>query len=167
MLAAMADGLTNDGIASATVVRPKDGRGRCRFGLSQVGSTGDDVENRRVMAVKIFLTESSPSSGMLPSPPSAFVGRTEELAQLEDVVRIHRVVTIAGPGGMGKTRPLSNLVDAGSSKACLSDSSTLPWRATPPCSKRSSTHSGSCCEIERRPSTVGADTARPAISADR
>ena len=104
VLAAMADGLTNDGIASHLSLGRKTVEAAVGSVFVKLGLRETTFENRRVMAVKIFLAESSPSSGMLPSPPSAFVGRTEELAQLEDVVRKHRVVTVAGPGGMGKTR---------------------------------------------------------------
>jgi DNA-binding SARP family transcriptional activator/predicted ATPase len=42
----------------------------------------------------------------LPSPPTTFVGRQRELAALDDLIRRDqsRLVTIIGPGGIGKTR---------------------------------------------------------------
>ncbi|MFN2461734.1 MAG: adenylate/guanylate cyclase domain-containing protein [Candidatus Velthaea sp.] len=40
----------------------------------------------------------------LPSQLSSFVGREEELATLRDLCAAHRLVTIVGPGGIGKTR---------------------------------------------------------------
>jgi len=40
----------------------------------------------------------------LPAQLSSFVGRDEDLARIADSVREHRLVTVAGPGGMGKTR---------------------------------------------------------------
>jgi predicted ATPase/DNA-binding SARP family transcriptional activator len=40
----------------------------------------------------------------LPSPATSFVGRGEELAQLEELLRAHRLVTLSGIGGCGKTR---------------------------------------------------------------
>ena len=40
----------------------------------------------------------------LPSQASSFIGRETELAELCQLVRERRVVTITGPGGMGKTR---------------------------------------------------------------
>ena len=40
----------------------------------------------------------------LPSQLSSFVGRKRELTLLHDRLREHRVVTIVGPGGIGKTR---------------------------------------------------------------
>src|SRR5581483_6735775 len=45
----------------------------------------------------------------LPTPPAPLVGRTDELAALTDLLRNHRVVTITGPGGVGKTRVLIEL----------------------------------------------------------
>ena len=41
--------------------------------------------------------------GARPSPTS-FVGRRGELAELRSMVGLRRLVTIAGPGGAGKTR---------------------------------------------------------------
>ena len=40
----------------------------------------------------------------LPDPAAPLVGRTDELASLVELAREHRVVTITGPGGVGKTR---------------------------------------------------------------
>lgn len=47
-----------------------------------------------------------PQPGNLPSPGSLtpFVGRSDELAQLEGVLQSHRLVTVSGAGGMGKSR---------------------------------------------------------------
>ena len=45
----------------------------------------------------------------LPDPPTPLVGRTDDLAALLELAREHRVVTITGPGGVGKTRILSEL----------------------------------------------------------
>ncbi len=42
--------------------------------------------------------------GNLPAPTSSFVGRRDELARVVDLLREHRLVTIAGSGGIGKTR---------------------------------------------------------------
>jgi predicted ATPase/class 3 adenylate cyclase len=46
----------------------------------------------------------------LPEPATPLVGRAADVAQLVDLTRQHRVVTITGPGGVGKTR---TLVEAG------------------------------------------------------
>lgn len=40
----------------------------------------------------------------LPASVSSFVGRAAELAAVDDALRSNRLVTLAGPGGMGKTR---------------------------------------------------------------
>ena len=37
-------------------------------------------------------------------PPTSFVGREAELAELADAICQHRLVTLTGPGGVGKTR---------------------------------------------------------------
>lgn len=42
--------------------------------------------------------------GNLPSPPSTFVGRVEEIAQVGAELGASRAVTLVGPGGVGKTR---------------------------------------------------------------
>src|SRR5579872_3728244 len=48
----------------------------------------------------------APVAGNLPLAPNSFVGRETELAELAGLLtgRSSRVVTILGPGGMGKTR---------------------------------------------------------------
>ncbi|NED97372.1 AfsR/SARP family transcriptional regulator [Phytoactinopolyspora alkaliphila] len=40
----------------------------------------------------------------LPAPATTFVGRQDELARLATLLATHRIVTVVGPGGMGKTR---------------------------------------------------------------
>jgi predicted ATPase len=44
------------------------------------------------------------SNTNLPRPASSFVGREQERADLAELVREHRLVTLSGPGGSGKTR---------------------------------------------------------------
>ncbi|MFD7033987.1 AAA family ATPase, partial [Streptomyces sp. NPDC059917] len=36
--------------------------------------------------------------------PASFVGRHRELAALERALGVHRLVTLTGPGGVGKSR---------------------------------------------------------------
>ena len=40
----------------------------------------------------------------LPTPPTRFVGRQAEVAHVGELVRHERLVTLTGPGGIGKTR---------------------------------------------------------------
>jgi predicted ATPase len=44
------------------------------------------------------------SNTNLPRPASSFVGREQEKAELAELVREHRLATLSGPGGSGKTR---------------------------------------------------------------
>jgi predicted ATPase len=44
------------------------------------------------------------SNTNLPRPASSFVGRERETAEVAELVRGHRLVTLSGPGGSGKTR---------------------------------------------------------------
>src|SRR3954447_21141837 len=44
------------------------------------------------------------SNTNLPRPASSFVGRERETAEVAELVRGHRFVTLSGPGGSGKTR---------------------------------------------------------------
>src|ERR1700747_658542 len=41
----------------------------------------------------------------LPYQLTSFIGREQEIAQLEELVTVNRLVTLAGAGGAGKTRP--------------------------------------------------------------
>jgi predicted ATPase/class 3 adenylate cyclase len=45
----------------------------------------------------------------LPEPAGALLGRGADLASLAELARAHRVVTISGPGGVGKTRTMIEL----------------------------------------------------------
>ena len=44
-------------------------------------------------------------------PDTPFVGRRNELADLRELVREHRLVTVTGPGGVGKTRLVTELMN--------------------------------------------------------
>jgi predicted ATPase len=39
-----------------------------------------------------------------PTPTGRLIGRDEELTSLRELVRDHRLVTLTGPPGVGKTR---------------------------------------------------------------
>ena len=44
------------------------------------------------------------ASASLPVPISSFVGRVAELAEVNELLDAHRLVTLVGPGGVGKSR---------------------------------------------------------------
>jgi predicted ATPase/DNA-binding SARP family transcriptional activator len=46
----------------------------------------------------------APRRGNLPSPTTSFIGRKRELAELVTLLREHRLVTLTGPPGVGKSR---------------------------------------------------------------
>lgn len=49
-------------------------------------------------------TPKTPPLTNLPHPLTSFVGREQEVDQIDRWLRNHRLVTLTGPGGMGKTR---------------------------------------------------------------
>ncbi len=49
-------------------------------------------------------TQTSPGTGNLPAEPNSFVGRERDLAELGLLLTDVRVLTLCGPGGIGKTR---------------------------------------------------------------
>ncbi|WP_246005404.1 ATP-binding protein [[Actinomadura] parvosata] len=67
-----------------------------------------DVPDRRALAQRA----PEPAAGAAPSHPApvlpslltSFIGRASERAELAEMLRTHRQVTAAGPGGVGKTR---------------------------------------------------------------
>ena len=48
--------------------------------------------------------DAAPPPTNLPTPVSSFIGRDDELSQLDEAIHEHRLVTILAPGGAGKTR---------------------------------------------------------------
>src|SRR5215469_11744266 len=49
-------------------------------------------------------TQISPGAGNLPAEPNSFVGRERDLTELGLLLTDLRVLTLCGPGGIGKTR---------------------------------------------------------------
>ncbi|MEO0600650.1 MAG: winged helix-turn-helix domain-containing protein, partial [Myxococcota bacterium] len=58
------------------------------------------------------------------SPPDRFVGREASLAELHDALDASNLVTLVGPGGVGKTRLASEVLDAGSRSGVWIDLAT-------------------------------------------
>ena len=105
VLSVMSDGLTNDGIAAQLSLGRKTVEAAASSIFMKLGLRETALENRRVSAVRIFLDRCSmDSDGSFPNPASEFIGRREELEALATLVGRHRLVTIVGPGGIGKTR---------------------------------------------------------------
>jgi predicted ATPase/DNA-binding winged helix-turn-helix (wHTH) protein len=81
----------------------------------------------------------SRSKHNLPYQLTSFIGREQEIAQLEELVTAHRLVTLTGAGGVGKTRlaieVASRLIDAFADGvwlvefAALSDARLVPQAA--------------------------------------
>jgi len=68
-------------------------------------------------------------AGQLPEETSEFVGRTAELRQIDGLLLDARLVTLAGPGGVGKTRIVLRAADAAAHRyadgVCLVELSAL------------------------------------------
>jgi predicted ATPase/DNA-binding CsgD family transcriptional regulator len=45
-----------------------------------------------------------PAPGNLPAPLSSFIGRVREIAEIQNLLSTHRLLTLTGSGGSGKTR---------------------------------------------------------------
>ena len=57
-------------------------------------------------------SEPADAAGNLPSRLTSFVGRDAEIAALSSLIERHRLVTIVGAGGVGKTRTALQVVRA-------------------------------------------------------
>ena len=69
------------------------------------------LEEQILLHDKALEGPSPDGSGALRSYLTSFVGRERELALLRDRVRERRLITVTGPGGVGKTRLASVLAD--------------------------------------------------------
>jgi predicted ATPase/DNA-binding SARP family transcriptional activator len=73
-----------------------------------------------VAAERAVLAQERPASGSvpnsLPAPLTSFIGRGEVVDEITALLAGNRLVTLTGPGGVGKTRVAAALVDATSSK---------------------------------------------------
>src|SRR6266702_4714673 len=77
------------------------------FELFAVSADGVVVPDPEALDGKGGRFASLPSN--LPEPVTPLVGRAADVSSLIELVRDHRVVTITGPGGVGKTRILAEL----------------------------------------------------------
>ena len=68
-----------------------------------------------ILTQELVTTRSAPDSVTGAPPPAAltsFVGRDRERIELIDLINQHRLVTLIGPGGVGKTRLVSEIFPA-------------------------------------------------------
>jgi predicted ATPase len=78
--------------------------------LHPIGVPIDATERADRGATRVFQESPVPNrrfaslASTLPVPATPLVGRAADLASLVELTREHRVVTITGPGGVGKTR---------------------------------------------------------------
>ena len=73
------------------------------YGEMRVGLMPETVALRDALAAGTPLP-ALPIPHNLPSPPSSFVGRVAEVAEIERRLQAARLVTVVGSGGVGKTR---------------------------------------------------------------
>lgn len=61
----------------------------------------------------------SPSPVAPPAQLTSFVGRTEEVAEVAELLRVARLVTLIGPGGVGKTRLSVEVAGVAADEVCF------------------------------------------------
>ncbi|HEX9069323.1 MAG TPA: LuxR C-terminal-related transcriptional regulator [Ktedonobacterales bacterium] len=73
---------------------------------SRSWSVGGQVLGKAAVwrGAKVQMTAMVTHPSNLPAQVSSFIGREHELAEITDLLRSHRLITLTGPGGAGKTR---------------------------------------------------------------
>jgi len=74
-------------------------------GAGKVGPAGDGAGDRMAPgALPEQVQPARPAPGWLPAETTSFIGRESELATIEELLGLSRLLTLTGPGGSGKTR---------------------------------------------------------------
>jgi predicted ATPase/DNA-binding SARP family transcriptional activator len=80
-------------------------------------------------AVHLAILRAEPEPGpvlkQLPAQLTSFIGRTEELARIGNLLRAGRLVTLLGPGGAGKTRLSIEAAEQSEAEVCFVDLAPL------------------------------------------
>lgn len=72
--------------------------------LSGPEKAGFETAAEHARARQARADPTGPAHGNLPTRLTTFVGRDNEIAEIEALLKLHRLVTITGSGGVGKTR---------------------------------------------------------------
>jgi predicted ATPase len=104
VLRLMASGLTNEAIAGHLCLSSKTVEAAVRSLFQKLDLVESKLENRRVRAAMLYMAEAEPVAGGLPPSLTSFVGREAQTERLTEMLSSHRLVTITGAAGCGKTR---------------------------------------------------------------
>jgi ATP/maltotriose-dependent transcriptional regulator MalT len=101
----IAEGLSNEAIAERLHVSVKTVEAWCTAIFRKLGLDERPELNRRVRAAVLYINDAPdiPDELTIPQRWTSFVGRRNELDDLDRLLERHRWLTITGPGGSGKT----------------------------------------------------------------
>ena len=103
VLGHMAAGLSNDAIAGQLHISRKTVEAMARSIFRKLELVEDPSVNRRVVACSLY-RDAEVGRTSVPAYAGSFIGRQAVMDRLAEMVASSRVVTVAGPGGVGKSR---------------------------------------------------------------